>query len=273
MTNTKWKAFEELVKKIYDIFLSEYDKNVKHDIKIKGKSGLEHQIDVFVEIFMPILTIKDIIDCKHWNSRVKKSDVKEIYTTRDEVNANRATIISRKGFQSGAIQFAKFNGINLYKILKPEELGLHTAVFKVEGIKEEVIKLNVQLEAENPEQLNQLFSKFHKKKNYNEVTIYNQKGEAIANVFDLMDDAFSHLRKIPEPGLESTTRFLNSYMIIDGKKRKVNFIEIRIQKRPIKTERSQDIKNIKLLINDVVNNKMFLVEKPIGFDLLEKDGI
>ncbi len=270
MTKEKWRIFEEVIKKIYDISLSDYEVKIDHDIKLKGKSGASHQIDVFVQISMPLITIKEIIDCKHWNSNVKKSEVTSLDSIRNEVNANKATIISRKGFQRGAIQYARFNGINLYKIITPDELGVHTAAFVTKAMVNEVVGVHIELEAKEKKQLGEIFHKDHDKKRYNETTIYNYKEEPVANIFDLIEDAFNQLQKVPDAGLKVKTNFLRCHMLIDGNKKNINYVEIHVQKRFIDEEKSESIKDTKLLIHDVVNNKMFLTEKPINFSILEK---
>ncbi|WP_287586594.1 restriction endonuclease [Candidatus Borrarchaeum sp.] len=122
----KWKIFERIIAKIYEIKLSDFKPEIKHNVILKGKSGASHQIDVLVELSLPLINIREIIEVKRWQSRVKKSVVMQINEITDDVNANRATIISRKGFQKGAIQYATHHGINLYRILTPKELGVHT---------------------------------------------------------------------------------------------------------------------------------------------------
>ena len=270
MTKKEWEIFEELIKKIYEISLSDYTIEIEHDTKLKGKSGASHQIDVFVQIFMPLITIKEIVECKYWNSKVKKSQVTVLDSIKDEVNANRATIISRKGFQKGAIQYARFHGINLYKIITPDELGIHTAVFETKGMVNEVVEVKVELEAKDIIQLGETFQKDHNKKKYNEVTIYNYKGEPVSNIFDLIEDAFNRLQKMPEVGLKVRADFLRCHILIDGDKKNLNYIEIHVQKRFVDEETSEYVKTTKLLIHDVVNDKCFLVEKPINFAFLEK---
>ena len=270
MTKKEWKIFEELIKNIYVISLSDYTIEVEHDIKLKGKSGASHQIDVFVQIFMPLITIKEIVECKYWNSKVKKTQVTTLDGIKDEVNANRATIFSRKGFQKGAIQYARFHGINLYKIITPNELGIHTAVFETKGMVNEVVEVKVELEAKEIKQLGEIVQIDHNKKNYNEVTIYNDKGEPVSNIFDLIEDSFNRLQKMPEAGLKVRADFLRCHMLIDGDERNINYIEIHVQKRFADEETSEYVKDTKLLIHDAVNDKCFLVEKPVNYTFLEK---
>ena len=60
--------YEKLVKKIYeDILALEGVENieVKHNEKVNGKSGVEHQIDVFWEYRYADVTHKVLIECKH----------------------------------------------------------------------------------------------------------------------------------------------------------------------------------------------------------------
>jgi hypothetical protein len=266
----KWKIFEKFVKRIYDISLSEYRVKVDHDIKLKGKSKQPHQIDVLITANIPLMTIRDIIDCKHWKTKVKKANVAELDSIKNDVNANRATIVSRKGFQKGAITYARSNGISLYWIRTPKEMGVHTMIIETKGMSNEIVSVEVRLESKNQEKSNKDFTKEHKKKNYEEANIYNTKDEIVANVFDLIDDSFKTLQKRPEAGLVTCTKFRNNHMIIKGKKERVLFVRIHTQKRFIDAKKMKPVEKTMLFINDVVNDKMIPVYKPAGFDELDK---
>jgi hypothetical protein len=54
-----------------------------------------------------------ICECKHWARRVPKSVVHSFRTVVSELGANRGLLISRKKFQSGAIEAAEFTNIDL----------------------------------------------------------------------------------------------------------------------------------------------------------------
>lgn len=65
-----WENFEEVVKNIYKRFGK--DKGVKIEgygrtCKCKGKSGVEHQIDILTSHSDVIHLYKTGIECKYWN--------------------------------------------------------------------------------------------------------------------------------------------------------------------------------------------------------------
>ncbi len=73
--------YEKLARKIYeDILMVEGvdNINVQHNVKIKGKSGVEHQIDVFWEYKYAGVTHKVLIECKNYSSLTLKCSLLKI---------------------------------------------------------------------------------------------------------------------------------------------------------------------------------------------------
>jgi hypothetical protein len=111
----KWKEFEKYVASLHDAF-----GEAQHDVKVKG---IKSQIDAVCTKKEGIYSIKTFISCKYWNSNVKKQQVAELESIIKDCNANLGVIVSSKGFQSGAIEYAKAHGIKLLQIqeLKPSD--------------------------------------------------------------------------------------------------------------------------------------------------------
>ncbi|MCD6126578.1 MAG: restriction endonuclease, partial [Thaumarchaeota archaeon] len=61
-------ALEELVAKIFRA--KGYD--VKHNIKLMGRSGVEHQIDVYAEYKAPLHTSRIVVECKSYDKPIDK---------------------------------------------------------------------------------------------------------------------------------------------------------------------------------------------------------
>lgn len=86
---------------------------VEHDVKITGKSGATHQIDVFWEFKAAGTTYRTCVECKNYKSAVKKSHVASFAEVlRDIGNAN-GIIATTNSFQKGAKLLASENNIRL----------------------------------------------------------------------------------------------------------------------------------------------------------------
>jgi Restriction endonuclease. len=109
------KNYEELLHYVYTqlSFLSGKDIKVQKNVKIEGKSGEKHQIDVYYEFKMNNMIHKVAIECKDYKSKVPKEKVEAFISVLNDIGGCRGIIASRAGFQSGAINFAKFNDIDL----------------------------------------------------------------------------------------------------------------------------------------------------------------
>ena len=108
--------YEHLVAQIHQSML-QYDGyeniRVEHDVKIIGKSGASHQIDVYWEFKAAGTTYKTCVECKNYTSAVKKTHVAAFAEIlRDIGNAN-GIIATTLSFQKGAKQLAEQNNIRL----------------------------------------------------------------------------------------------------------------------------------------------------------------
>jgi hypothetical protein len=67
--------YEKLVKDLHEALLHAdgvQTIDVRHNVKIKGKSGATHQIDVYWEFKLAGVTYKTCIECKHYGTKIKK---------------------------------------------------------------------------------------------------------------------------------------------------------------------------------------------------------
>lgn len=90
--------------------------NVLHNVKLKGRSGATHQIDVYWEFKVAGVKYKTCIECKHYNRRIKKSDVASLIATLDDIGNATGIFATTVGYQSGAVLLAKERGLRLLTI-------------------------------------------------------------------------------------------------------------------------------------------------------------
>lgn len=116
-----WGGFEELVKKLHETG----DVTVERDVTIVGRSGVPRQIDVLLRHKQGLYDHLVIIECKYWKKPVERLNVDAMAAAVQDLNASRGVIFSSQGFQSGAVQFAKQTGIELFRVREPtdEEWG------------------------------------------------------------------------------------------------------------------------------------------------------
>lgn len=79
---------------------------------LEGARG-KHEIDVVARNTLGGLTVTWIIECKHWKSAVPKAHVLTLAQIAQDVGADRAVLLSEKGFQAGAISVSHKSNVLL----------------------------------------------------------------------------------------------------------------------------------------------------------------
>lgn len=111
--NRDWAGFEELVQKIYQRLLDAKGEDVlvARDVTIRGRNGLEHQIDVYYEFELTGLRHRVAFECKNMQRPVDKDRVLAFSAKINDCPGVRGCMIAANGYQSGAKKFADDNGI------------------------------------------------------------------------------------------------------------------------------------------------------------------
>lgn len=102
---------------------------VQHNVKLKGKSGCEHQIDVYWEYEIAGNKHRVAIECKNYDSLVPIGKVRDFFGVIQDLNGVRGIMVSSQGYQEGAKKFADFYGISLKELRRPswnESIGTIT---------------------------------------------------------------------------------------------------------------------------------------------------
>lgn len=135
--NTEYERFTQ---EVYQLLLNSRHPNianVKHNIKLEGRSGCKHQIDVYWEYERDGVKHRVAIECKNYSKHVPKEKVCAFKGVLSDLDGVEGIMVSKEGFQSGAKQYAKANGILLHKLREPEgedniigemSLGIHTEI-------------------------------------------------------------------------------------------------------------------------------------------------
>ena len=91
------------------------DFTIMHNQKLKADDGT-YQIDVVAEYTALGSRHKVIIECKKKSKSIKREIVAELYAKVQSLGAQKGTLISTSGFQSGATLYAEKHGIALWQI-------------------------------------------------------------------------------------------------------------------------------------------------------------
>jgi restriction system protein len=72
------------------------------------------ELDVYAIDPSSVDQIRYVVECKNWNNRIPQTVVHSFTTVMQETGANIGYIISKKGFQKGAIDYTKSTNIRLW---------------------------------------------------------------------------------------------------------------------------------------------------------------
>ncbi len=94
---------------------------VQHDVKLEGRSGQKHQIDVYWEYEIAGNKHRVAIECKNYSKPVSKDKVCAFKGVLDDLNGVNGIMVTKKGYQKGAKEYAKEYGISLKELRSPKE--------------------------------------------------------------------------------------------------------------------------------------------------------
>jgi len=94
---------------------------IEHRKKFISAAGNSYEVDLSYYFEIGNAKYLTLVECKQWNSKVTREKIGHFKSVLDELKANKGIVITTKGFQKGAIEFAKTNGIGLFKISNDEQ--------------------------------------------------------------------------------------------------------------------------------------------------------
>lgn len=93
--------------------------DVQHNVKLKGRSGQEHQIDVYWEYEIAGTKQKVAIECKNYNKTVGIAKVRDFYGVLHDLNNVAGIMVTKVGYQKGTKEYASEYGISLKELRTP----------------------------------------------------------------------------------------------------------------------------------------------------------
>lgn len=112
--------YEKLTQAIYQAILKLEGQNiaVQHNVPIVGRSGVEHQVDVFWKFRQASIDHTVLVECKNYASTLTLEKVRNFFGVLHDIGNCRGIMVTKTGYQAGVEQFARFYGIEL-KLLRP----------------------------------------------------------------------------------------------------------------------------------------------------------
>lgn len=109
--------YELLVQEVFQEILDQKSARtimVERDVKVKGKTTT-HQIDVLWRFSVGGIEYTTVVQAKDWNSKINQAAVLAFRSVLDDIPGQpRGLMVTRLGFQAGALRVARANGIQLY---------------------------------------------------------------------------------------------------------------------------------------------------------------
>ena len=101
--------------------------SVSHNKLVIVNDG-EYQIDGLINFEMFGVNYKTIVECKKYNSKIKRSQIQIFHDTLRNIGAHKGIFISTSSFQSGAMEYAKIHGIALLQIVNGAIMNVQMSV-------------------------------------------------------------------------------------------------------------------------------------------------
>lgn len=266
--------FELLVKAIYEeiLLLDDYKTiAVKHNVNIKGKSSQLHQIDVYWEFEIAGVIHKVAVECKEYKNNVSVGKVRDFYGAIEDIGNINGIFVTTKGYQSGAITYAKHKNISLKTVNEPTQedidshQGIKTIIFNINAMCLENVQILPKLNFEwlknntNLKEGDEIrLSAFN-----NEIKIMDSNFNSLGTILDFQNK----LPRKPEntEGLIHNITFDDAYMHIPNSKYpplKIDELNFKYDTYTINTEQELHFKLLaEAVIKDIITGESYLYNK------------
>ena len=112
-TNTEYEKFTRELCERLALYKGLLSSSVQHNVKLRGESGLNHQIDVYWEYEKNGEVHRVAIECKNYSYGVSIGKVRDFYGVISDLDNVKGIMVTTVGYQKGAKQFANHYGISL----------------------------------------------------------------------------------------------------------------------------------------------------------------
>jgi hypothetical protein len=217
------EEYEKLVQGIYQTLHDAEGTgtiDVRHDVRLDGKSGCKHQIDVYWKFEMVGETHRVAIECKNYKNPLEIGKVRDFFGVLYDIGNIKGILVTREGYDSGGIKFADYYNISLKEARVPDERDwngrLKDISFSVTGFIPRVTNRQIVpdgdwLLANGKVQPGEKYVSFSLPVDWeNQIIVYDDKGQRIADLFQMRQELPYEFRE--EQGLKHNYSFEAGYL-------------------------------------------------------------
>jgi hypothetical protein len=102
--------------------------DVQHNVTLPGKF-LNHQVDVYWKFESGGIEYSTVVECKDWNRPLEQEKLLAFKSKLEDLNNPTGVIVTRSGYQSGALKYAHAHGIYLYELFEEPPLVMKEGTF------------------------------------------------------------------------------------------------------------------------------------------------
>jgi hypothetical protein len=119
-------TFELQLRRLFEV----HGYRAMHNVRLTGRSGAEHQIDVLAELPLPLQTVRLIVEAKAYEQPVDKDALLKLTQIVDDLGADRGVLATTSYFTPGALKMAAGRNVDLWdrdhvsRLLGEAALGL-----------------------------------------------------------------------------------------------------------------------------------------------------
>ena len=165
------------------------------------------ELDVYAIDPDSIDQISYVLECKNWTNHVNQSVIHSFMTIMNETGCNIGYIVSKNGFQSGAINYVNFTNIRLFTF---EELQKHyykTWIKKhfapnVERIIERLVNYTEPCNSKRDKALNEVSDESR-----NQFRVLLQKYDKLAILLSMFSTGVNYMMKVDEHSDYTDTKY------------------------------------------------------------------
>lgn len=110
MSYGKGLELEELIARLFAA--KGYD--IKHNVKLRGRSGVQHQIDIYAEYKAPLHISRIIIECKSHDKPIDKEIVVKLIYEVNDLGVDKGILVTTSYFTPDAVSTAEGYNIDLW---------------------------------------------------------------------------------------------------------------------------------------------------------------
>ena len=112
--------YEQITRAVFQVLVDQDQAStiqVRHNLTIPGKF-LNHQVDVYWECETGGIKYRTVIECKDWNRPVEQEKLLAFRAKLEDLNNPRGIMVTRSGYQSGAVNYGTAHGIYLFELFE-----------------------------------------------------------------------------------------------------------------------------------------------------------